>query len=132
MTAVPKAIREQVRQRAGERCEYCRKPEGVSQFGHTVDHIIALFHEGSSELDNLAWACFQCNTTKSSNIASYDNKVLTPLYNPRTEKWDDQFEMDGAIILGKTAVGRVTVRTLGMNHPDQVETRFRVIRAGKW
>jgi len=120
MTSVSKATREIVRERAGRRCEYCRKPEGVSQFVHTIDHITALKHKGTSELDNLAWACFQCNSTKGSDIASYDNKVLTLFYNPRIQKWDDHFEMDGAIILGKTPI----------NHPDQVEVRFRLIRSG--
>jgi 5-methylcytosine-specific restriction endonuclease McrA len=70
MSVISKTVREQVRQRAGMRCEYCRKPEGVSQFAHTIDHIIAVKHEGTSEFDNLAWACFQCNSTKGSDIAS--------------------------------------------------------------
>lgn len=112
MTSIPKATREFIRNRADRRCEYCHKPEGVSQFVHTIDHIRALRHEGTSDLDNLAWACFQCNSTKSSDIASYDNNLLTPLYNPRTQVWDEHFEMDGAIIIGKTPEGRVTVRTL--------------------
>jgi 5-methylcytosine-specific restriction endonuclease McrA len=54
MSTVSKALREQVRQRAGMRCEYCHKPEGVSNFSHTIDHIIALFHNGSDDLENLA------------------------------------------------------------------------------
>jgi hypothetical protein len=84
----------------------------VSHCAYHIDHIIPLRHEGSSDLDNLALACFQCNTIKSSEIASYADKVLTPLYNPRLQVWDEHFEMDGTIIKGKTAIGRVTVRTL--------------------
>ena len=52
--AIPKAIPEQVRQRANRRCEYCYKPEGVSNYPHSVDHIIAIIHDGSDELINLA------------------------------------------------------------------------------
>jgi hypothetical protein len=132
MTAISKALREQVRQRAERRCEYCHKPEGFSNFSHSIDHIIALLHDGSDEATNLAWACFQCNSAKSGNIASYDNGVLTPLFNPRTQAWNDHFQLEGALIVAKTPIGRVTIKILQMNHPDQLETRERLIRAGKW
>jgi hypothetical protein len=132
MTAIGKALREQVRQRAEQRCEYCHKPEGISNFSHSIDHIIALLHDGSDDAINLAWACFQCNSAKSGNIASYDNGILTPLFNPRTQAWNDHFQMEGAVIVAKTSIGRVTIKILQMNHPDQLETRERLIRAGKW
>lgn len=128
------ALRQEVRQRAGNRCEYCRKPEGVGLYSHHVDHIIATKHGGSSDLNNLAWACFQCNTTKSSDIASYDaqTRALTPLYNPRLDLWDDHFRLDGALIVGITPVGRVTVDILQINHPDQISTRIGLIENGLW
>jgi predicted subunit of tRNA(5-methylaminomethyl-2-thiouridylate) methyltransferase len=131
---VPKAVREAVRKRASKRCEYCYKPEGVSLYPHHVEHIRPLLHLGNSELDNLAWACFQCNTNKSANIASYDSetKELTPLFNPRTQDWDEHFVMKDALITGKTAVGRVTVRILQINHPEQVKMRKSLINAGRW
>ncbi len=132
MSQLSKTVREAVRQRAGQQCEYCRKPEGVSQFSHHADHIIARKHGGSDDLENLAWACFQCNTNKGSDIASYDNDVLTALFNPRTQIWNDHFEIDELLIVGKTAVGRVTVRTLDMNQAEQIEVRYRLRRAGKW
>lgn len=132
MSLVSKELRTLVRTRANERCEYCHKPDNVSNYSHHIDHIIPLKHEGASTADNLAWACFQCNTTKSSDVASYENGVLTPLFNPRTQKWDDHFELDGAVINGKTAIGRVTVRTLQINHPDQIETRQRLINANRF
>jgi hypothetical protein len=82
----------------------------------------------------LAWACFQCNVAKGSDVASYDAQTdeLTPLYNPRTQEWDDHFELDGAEIVGKTPVGRVTVRLLQMNHPERIEIRYWLIEAGLW
>ena len=125
MTRVSPSVREQVRQRAGERCEYCRKPEGFSAHGHHVDHIIAQKHGGTSEQENLAWACFQCNVNKGTDIASYDPEsgALTSLYHPRTQRWADHFRMDGAVIIGITPVGRVTINILQMNHPEQLETR---------
>ena len=85
-------------------------------------------------MDNLAWACFQCNVAKGTDIASYDTETheLTPLFNPRTQKWDAHFGLVGAAIEAKTAVGRVTVRLLQMNHSQQLEVRRLSISAGKW
>jgi hypothetical protein len=36
------------------------------------------------------------------------------------------------MIFGKTAIGRVTVRLLQMNHPEQLEIRLQLIQAGVW
>jgi hypothetical protein len=123
-----------VRLRAGRRCEYCRKPENVSTYTHQVEHIIPRKQGGSSDLDNLAWACFQCNVAKGTDVAAYDQGSgnLTPLFNPRTQTWDDCFEMDEARIVGRNAVGRVTVFLLQFNHPEQIEMRQRLINAGEW
>ncbi len=134
MSRVSAAIRRQVRDRAGNRCEYCQKPDRVSTYGYHVDHIIPLKHSGTSAIDNLAWACFECNVSKSENIASYDRitKALTPLYHPRTQRWDEHFEMLAENIIGKDAIGRVTILILDMNHPDQLETRHVLIEMGEW
>ena len=103
-------------------------------YGHQVEHIIALKHDGATTLDNLAWACFQCNGNKDSDIASYDRGMgdLTPLYNLRTNHWNEHFVMDAPVIVGRTVIGRVTVRILQMNHPNRVETRSYLIDAGLW
>jgi len=135
MSRVTSRLRELVRERAKGRCEYCEKPEGVNTFSHQVDHIIPEKHTGTSEFNNLAWSCLRCNSTKSSEIASYDvlTKQLTPLYNPRTQRWDDHFEMnEEAQIAGKTPIGRVTVRILQLNHARQVQTRLDLIEQGLW
>jgi hypothetical protein len=125
--------REAVRQRANDRCEYCRLPERASLHSHHVDHIISQKHDGSDELDNLAWACLQCNVNKSSDVAAYDRETgeLTPLFNPRTQEWSKHFEMDDrdGEIVGKTPVGRVTIRLLQINHPDQIIARRLLIEA---
>ena len=131
---VSSSVRRKVRERAGKRCEYCRKPEETSLYSHHIDHIIAPIHGGTSNIDNLAWACFRCNVNKSTNIASYDfdTSLLTPLYNPRTQQWDDHFEVQSAFVVGKTSFGQVTVRVLQINHPDQIATRQLLIKSGKW
>lgn len=134
MSRVSDDIRQNVRQRANDRCEYCHKPDILSTYGNHVDHIVPLVHGGTSEPDNLAWACLYCNVAKGRDIASYDFQtgLLVPLYNPRTDQWDDHFSLDGAVIIGKTAVGRVTVRILGLNHVTQLDIRAELIEAGLW
>ncbi len=106
----------------------------VSAFSHHADHIIALKHGGKTELDNLAWACFQCNTNKGSDLTTFDPEThtLVQLFNPRLQQWEEHFEIQAALILGKTTVGRATIQLLQMNHADQVETRLRLIQAGLW
>lgn len=134
MSRIHPRVREQVRQRAGSRCEYCRKPEMYSYYAFHADHIIPPRHNGSDDVSNLAWACFACNISKGSDIASYDSDSgeLTPLFNPRAQRWEDHFELNDFRIVGKTAVGRVTIRLLQLNHPDQIETRRALAAAGLW
>jgi 5-methylcytosine-specific restriction endonuclease McrA len=135
MTRVPAPLRRQIRERARSRCEYCLVPEEHMAYPFHVDHIIPIKRHGvTTTEENLAWACFNCNTTKSDNIASYDTltKTLEPLFNPRTQNWNDHFEMRGAEIIGKTPIGRVTVRILQMNDDDQVKFRHYLINAGLW
>lgn len=135
MSRASQKVRQQVRQRASGRCEYCQLPEayGISRFH--ADHIIPVRrHHGSEGVENLAWACVGCNTNKSSDIASYDvdTRVLTPLYNPRTQLWDDHFEIVDGFIVGKTPIGRVTIHLLQMNILGQVEMRRYLIKADLW
>ncbi len=134
MTRVPAPVREQVRLRAQKRCEYCRKPETAGGFSYQADHVIPEKHLGLTEINNLAWACFKCNNAKSTDIASYDaeTSALTPLYNPRVQVWNENFELLEGVILGKTPVGRVTIRILEMNSPPQIQTRRFLIEAGLW
>lgn len=134
MTRLPESVRSQVRLRADKRCEYCRFPEGFSFYTHQVDHIISVRHKGSSDLSNLAWACFDCNNAKGSDVAAYDDVTgqLVPLFNPRTQQWDDHFKVDTAKIIGITPVGRATVSFLNLNRDEQVNTRRDLIEIGLW
>ena len=118
MTRVSKDVRIYVLQRASFRCEYCHRPlrYGISKFH--VDHIVPVErHLGSEGVENLASSCITCNTNKSSDVASYDANIfeLAPLYNPRTQNWDEHFQLKDGYIIGQTIIGRVTVRLLKMN-----------------
>jgi len=115
----------EVRHRAAGRCEYCLFPESASELPFHIDHIIAQKHGGQSESENLAWACFSCNLRKGPNIAGLDPDTgeLTALFNPRTDGWSDHFAWDGVLLRGKSAIGRVTVAVLDINHVDSVTVR---------
>jgi hypothetical protein len=90
-----------------------------------IDHIIALQHGGPTILGNLALSCLHDNSHKGPNIAGLDpvTKKLTKLFNPRRHKWERHFRWNGPYLVGRTAVGRVTVAVLAINDPDVVEVR---------
>lgn len=131
---LPAASRQQVRKRARQRCEYCLLSEEDAYFSHEPDHIIAEKHGGPTTLENLAWACFDCNRFKGSDIASIDPVTgqLVPLFNPRTQRWSDHFMVHGGTIVALTPVGRATVQLLRFNLPERIEVRETLVRTGRY
>ena len=123
------SLRREVRERAGERCEYCLLTESQEFPPHEPDHLIALKHDGQTTSENLALACFDCNRFKGSDIASIDAVTgeLVGLFNPRTQRWFEHFRLDGAHIVPLTPVGRVTVRLLRFNLPSRIEVRKQLV-----
>jgi hypothetical protein len=121
------ALRREVRERAGKRCEYCLLAESQAFFPHEPDHLIALKHGGETVSANLALACFDCNRFKGPNIASLDpiTGELVALFNPRTQKWSEHFHLDGGKIRPLTAVGRATEIMLRLNLVSRIEARAR-------
>ena len=82
-------------------------------------------HGGQTDLSNLALACQHCNLHKGPNVGGPDptTGLLTPLFNPRQQSWADHFERVGPLIVGRTDVGRTTVRVLAMNDAQQLDVR---------
>lgn len=119
------ALVQQIWRRAGNCCEYCRMPQEFDDTPFEIDHIIARKHDGPTVLSNLALSCFFCNSFKDSDIAGRDWKTrkLIPLFNPRRHKWERHFRWDGAVLIGRSPVGRVTVFVLNINDPFRVELR---------
>jgi hypothetical protein len=115
----------QVWHRAAHRCEYCHLPAELFPLTFHVDHIIPRQHGGTTELGNLALACLHCNRHKGPNLAGLDpiDGKMVELFHPRRDLWPDHFEWSGCDLIGKTAVGRSTVRVLAINAPD-----FRAVR----
>jgi hypothetical protein len=118
--------------RAQARCEYCQMPQEFDGFTHEIDHVIAKKHRGRTVPGNLALACFPCNNHKGTDLTSIDpaTRKLTRLFHPRRHKWAHHFHWSGAELLGRTAIGRVTVVVLGINLPDRVLLRQALIEEG--
>ena len=128
------ALIAQVWQRARETCEYCRMPQSCDLLTFQVDHIIARKHHGTDKLDNLALACFACNNHKGPNIGGRDQETseVVRLFHPRQDNWTAHFEWQGAVLLGRTAVGRVTVDVLAINLPHRLRLRQMLILEGEF
>ena len=133
-TRISAALRREVRERAGERCEYCLLAESQAFFPHQPDHLIALKHGGKTTLANLALSCVDCNRFKGSDIASMDAPTgkLVPLFNPRTQQWHDHFHLRGGLITPLSSFGRVTEKLLRLNLPDRVEVREILAAIGEY
>jgi len=127
-----RSLEDLVWERAQSRCEYCQIPQAYDGFTHQVDHVIAKKHEGPTVAANLALACFPCNNHKGPNIAGLDpaSKKLTQLFNPRRHKWKHHLRWDGPHLVGKTAIGRVTIAVLEINFAERVLLRQALIDEG--
>ncbi|MEX0611892.1 MAG: HNH endonuclease [Pirellulales bacterium] len=121
------ATRQLVRDRAGDKCEYCGLPSMQSPLAALqIEHILPRKHRGGDEPGNLALACIDCNLCKGSNIAGIDptTGATTKLFHPRRHKWDAHFKWLGIYIVGKTPIGRATIEALRMNSDEQLQLRI--------
>jgi hypothetical protein len=132
MARPDRTLAAEVVQRAEERCEYCHFPATASELPFHIDHIIAEKHDGPTTSANLAWACFSCNMRKGPNVAGFDPVTgdLSRLFHPRSDIWSEHFMWEGALLRGKTAIGRTTIGVLGINDPDSVAVRQSLRREG--
>jgi len=115
-----------VRERAGDRCEYCQLHQDDSPLASLhIEHIVPKKHGGSDDLDNLALACIDCNLHKGPNLTGIDPETneVTELFHPRRQRWSNHFVWDGIYIVGQTVIGRTIVRVLDMNSDDQLALR---------
>jgi len=127
------AVRDLVRQRARDSCEYCLMPT-TSKF--EIEHIVprarwadyqanayAALRRRSrlnlatpNHIANYAWACVFCNGAKGGRRRPLGS---VRLFDPRYDNWPDHFEFlssaSYAAILGLTAIGVATVVALKFN-----------------
>lgn len=127
-----KARRNLVRQRAHGCCEYCQLDQKHINLPHQIDHVRATKHHGADTMENTCWACARCNGAKGANVAGFDPEsgALVPLFNPRLDGWNEHFHWQGALLLGKTAIGRATIDVLRINDADCVERREELMGSG--
>jgi len=132
--SIPAALRRLVVERAGGRCEYCFLHQDDTALSHHIDHIIPLKHGGQPVSENLALACLQCNRRKGSDLTSIDpiDKAIVPLFNPRSQVWEEHFMLEGAQITGQTAVGRATVALLRLNEHTRIIQRQLLMDASRY
>lgn len=126
------ALTRLVWKRARGCCEYCLTPQAADDAGFQIDHVIARKHAGPTIAVNLCLSCFYCNSFKGSDLTSRDPKTrkITPLFNPRRHKWAKHFRWQGAYLMGRTAIGRVTVALLHINDEYRIELREWLIEEG--
>src|SRR5215204_7585517 len=108
------SLRHRVHGRARGRCEYCHLPELLAYLPFEIEHVIAKQHGGKTIPRNLALACSACNKYKGPNLAGIDPRTRKKvwLFNPRRQTWDRHFRWRGPVLMGRTAIGRATVRVL--------------------
>jgi 5-methylcytosine-specific restriction endonuclease McrA len=122
-------LREQIRLRANDCCEYCRMPQSGTVLPHEVDHIRSLKHGGKSTMENLCWACAWCNSFKGTDIAAHPpgSDEIVPLFNPRTDRWEEHFIWEGTALRGKSLAGSATIELLRINLPERIRHRSLLI-----
>lgn len=125
-------LTQHVRDRAAGRCEYCHLPQAGSNIPFEIDHIVSRKHRGRTVAGNLALACWYCNSFKGSDLSGIDpaTRTLTRLFNPRLHKWDWHFRYDGPVLIGRTAIGRTTIRVLQINCAPALTLRESLIAEG--
>ena len=118
--------------RAGDRCEYCRVPQAGDASPFHIDHIVPRQHMGRTVASNLALACYACNLRKGPNLVGRDPKsrAIVRLFHPRRQKWSRHFRWKGAQLVGRSAVGRATIATLGINLSYRIQLREALIEEG--
>ena len=100
-------------------------PEEDVFYRHQIDHVISLKHDGETVPENLAYACFPCNNSKGTDIGTVllPNKIFSRLYNPRSDNWNEHFEIDAGVIYSKSIIGDATLKILKFNEIDRVIER---------
>jgi hypothetical protein len=127
------SLRTFVRERAGNRCEYCRLHQDDEPYlPFHIEHIVARQHAGADLAHNLAVACNHCNSCKGPNLTGIDPRTrkIVHLFHPRRHKWTRHFRWAGPILIGRTAIGRTTISVLQINHADSMNLRQELMDAG--
>lgn len=132
---IPQTLRDAVRRRAHQRCEYCHSVEWLTGQRHELDHILPVHLSGGSTFENLCLACSSCNRHKQIRTTATDPEsgAEVSLFNPRLQLWREHFTWNagGMRLVGLTAIGRATIEALAMNHSLVVAARSFWVSTGQ-
>ena len=70
---------------------------------------------------------------KGSDLSSVDweaDAAIVSLFNPRQQRWNDHFTLEGVRILPLSPHGRVTVSLLKMNAIERIRERRLLVELG--
>ena len=97
-----------VRDRAGDRCEYCLMHQALQGGTFHVEHVVPICEGGPDSTDNLSLSCPGCNLVKATRTFAPDpvTGAVLPLFNPRTDSWAEHLDWEGHLLLGITPKGR--------------------------
>lgn len=134
MSYLSAELRRMIMDRAENCFEYCHLHEDDHDLAHEVDYIIPVKHRGTTSADNLCLSCFDCNRYKGSDIGSYDSDTgaFTPLFDPRTMRWDEHFRLEGAEIVPLAPVGQITEFLLRLNSSEWLVGRYGLIELERY
>ncbi|RCJ23472.1 HNH endonuclease [Nostoc sp. ATCC 43529] len=126
---IPESLKTQVAASDKGRCSYCLTTEANSGIPMSYDHIKPRSKGGETTFENICLACRSCNEFKADSTEAIDPLTgeITPLFNPRTQKWFDHFtwSSDATKIEGLTTIGRATIVCLRTNNPVIIVARRR-------
>ena len=133
-TPVPAATRQLIARQFRHRCSYCQTQQGLTGAMFTLDHIVPESLGGLTVIENLCFACWDCNRIKQNRVAGTDPETgnSASLFHPQQQNWSEHFAWsnDGSRILGQTPVGRATVKTLRLNRRSPMQARRKWVEAG--
>ena len=123
---IPTRLIQEVRDRAGDVCEYCLLPQSSQEATFHIDHVVPRREGGETNAANLALACVTCSLRKGAKMFAIDPQTqsIVRLFHPREESWsahfrlNDEFEFEGL-----SPTGHATIAALGMNRPAIVSIR---------
>jgi hypothetical protein len=135
MSDGPSHSKEEIFERAGGCCEYCRSQERFATQAFSVEHILPRSRGGGTTSDNLALACQGCNNHKYNKVEAVDpvSGEPAPIFHPRQDQWSDHFcwNEDFTLVIGMTATGRASVETLQLNRSGVVNLRCILFAIGE-
>ena len=100
------SLRQQVIERAENRCEYCGLAQTGQEAAFRIDHIVPV-------------AGFSCSLRRGARLLARDPNTSeeVAIFHPRLHLWRAHFRWDGVRVVGITSTGRATVAALSMNRP---------------